>query len=31
MALVADGLTNDEITRKLYMSPATVCTHVSRP
>ena len=30
MALVADGLTNDEIARKLYMSPATVRTHVSR-
>jgi DNA-binding NarL/FixJ family response regulator len=30
MALVADGLTNDEIAHKLYMSPATVRTHVSR-
>ena len=30
MALVADGLTNDEIAQKLYMSPATVRTHVSR-
>src|SRR5580693_1094360 len=30
MTLVADGLTNDEIARKLYMSPATVRTHVSR-
>jgi DNA-binding NarL/FixJ family response regulator len=30
MALVADGLSNDEIARKLYMSPATVRTHVSR-
>ena len=30
VALVADGLTNDEIARKLYMSPATVRTHVSR-
>jgi DNA-binding CsgD family transcriptional regulator len=30
MALVADGLTNDEIARKLYLSPATVRTHVSR-
>ena len=30
MALVADGLTNDEIAKKLYMSPATVRTHVSR-
>ena len=30
MAHVADGLANDEIARKLYMSPATVRTHVSR-
>jgi len=30
MTLVADGLTNDEIAHKLYMSPATVRTHVSR-
>ena len=30
MTLVADGLTNDEIAQKLYMSPATVRTHVSR-
>jgi DNA-binding NarL/FixJ family response regulator len=30
MTLVADGLTNDEIAKKLYMSPATVRTHVSR-
>ena len=30
MALVADGLTNDEIAGNLYMSPATVRTHVSR-
>jgi DNA-binding NarL/FixJ family response regulator len=30
MALVADGLSNDEIARKLFMSPATVRTHVSR-
>jgi DNA-binding NarL/FixJ family response regulator len=30
MTLVASGLTNDEIARKLYMSPATVRTHVSR-
>jgi len=30
MVLVADGLTNDEIAKKLYMSPATVRTHVSR-
>ncbi len=29
MALVADGLTNVEIAHKLYMSPATVRTHVS--
>jgi DNA-binding NarL/FixJ family response regulator len=29
-ALGADGLTNDEIAQKLYMSPATVRTHVSR-
>jgi DNA-binding NarL/FixJ family response regulator len=29
MTLVADGLTNDEIAQKLYMSPATVRTHVS--
>jgi DNA-binding NarL/FixJ family response regulator len=30
MALVAAGLTSDEIAQKLYMSPATVRTHVSR-
>jgi len=30
MALVAYGLTNDEIAHKLYMSPATARTHVSR-
>ena len=30
IALVADGLTNDEIAQKLCMSPATVRTHVSR-
>jgi DNA-binding NarL/FixJ family response regulator len=30
MALVAAGLTNDEIARRLYMSPATARTHVSR-
>jgi DNA-binding NarL/FixJ family response regulator len=30
MALVASGLGNDEIAQRLYMSPATVRTHVSR-
>jgi DNA-binding NarL/FixJ family response regulator len=30
MALVAGGLTNDEIAARLYMSPATARTHVSR-
>ncbi len=30
MALVATGLTNDEIAAKLYLSPLTVKTHVSR-
>jgi DNA-binding NarL/FixJ family response regulator len=30
MALVAGGLTNDEIADQLYMSPATARTHVSR-
>jgi DNA-binding NarL/FixJ family response regulator len=30
MAHVAGGLTNDEIARQLYLSPATVRTHVSR-
>ena len=30
MALVAAGLTNEEIAEKLYMSPATAKTHVSR-
>ena len=30
MTLVAGGLTNDEIARKLYMSAAAVRTHVSR-
>jgi DNA-binding NarL/FixJ family response regulator len=29
-ALVAEGVANDDIARKLYMSPATVRTHVSR-
>jgi len=29
MSLVAEGLTNHEIAAKLYMSPATVRTHVS--
>jgi DNA-binding NarL/FixJ family response regulator len=30
MAAVADGLTNDEIAERLYMSSATARTHVSR-
>ncbi|MBF6236235.1 response regulator [Nocardia otitidiscaviarum] len=30
MALVAEGLTNAEIAERLYMSPATARTHVSR-
>ena len=30
MALVGAGLTNDEIAERLYMSPATAKTHVSR-
>jgi DNA-binding NarL/FixJ family response regulator len=30
MALVAEGLSNDEIARRLYVSPATAKTHVSR-
>jgi DNA-binding NarL/FixJ family response regulator len=30
MALVAGGLSNDEIGERLYMSPATARTHVSR-
>jgi DNA-binding NarL/FixJ family response regulator len=30
MALAAEGLTNDEIGRRLFMSPATARTHVSR-
>ena len=30
MALAAEGLTNDEIGQRLFMSPATARTHVSR-
>jgi len=30
MRLVAEGLTNDEIARRLFISPATARTHVSR-
>jgi RNA polymerase sigma factor (sigma-70 family) len=30
MALVAEGLSNDEIAQKLFVSPATAKTHVSR-
>ena len=30
MALVAQGLSNDEIAAKLYLSPLTAKTHVSR-
>jgi DNA-binding NarL/FixJ family response regulator len=30
LALVAQGLTNDEIAAKLFMSPLTAKTHVSR-
>jgi len=30
MALVGQGLSNDEITRRLFVSPATAKTHVSR-
>jgi DNA-binding CsgD family transcriptional regulator len=30
MALVAQGLTNEEIGQRLFMSPATAKTHVSR-
>jgi DNA-binding NarL/FixJ family response regulator len=30
MALVAEGLSNEEIAQRLYVSPATAKTHVSR-
>jgi DNA-binding NarL/FixJ family response regulator len=30
VALVGQGLTNDEIAKKLFVSPATAKTHVSR-
>jgi DNA-binding NarL/FixJ family response regulator len=30
MTLVAEGLSNDEIAKRLYVSPATAKTHVSR-
>jgi DNA-binding NarL/FixJ family response regulator len=30
MALVANGLSNDEIAERLFVSPATAKTHVSR-
>jgi DNA-binding CsgD family transcriptional regulator len=30
LALIATGLSNDEISRKIYISPATVKTHASR-
>ena len=30
LALVGDGLSNDEIAKRLYVSPATAKTHVSR-
>jgi DNA-binding NarL/FixJ family response regulator len=30
LALIATGLSNDEISRKIYIIPATVKTHASR-
>lgn len=30
MALVAAGLSNDDIARRLYLGPATAKTHVNR-
>ena len=30
LALIATGLSNDEISRKIFVSPATVKTHASR-
>jgi DNA-binding NarL/FixJ family response regulator len=30
MALAAEGLSNDEISKRLFVSPATAKTHVSR-
>jgi DNA-binding NarL/FixJ family response regulator len=30
LALIATGLSNDEISGKIYISPATVKTHVHR-